>query len=164
MKKIDIGCGGRKLHEGYDVYTDIYKSDAVKNNPEVNKRFVLASMEDMSMFKDKEFDFARCHHVIEHVNDPDKACSELIRIAKSGVLYFPTVQADILIGRADHNWLIFPIDVKGEKQKHLLFIRKRFKSYYPPHKKALPPEIRPMISLQAPIFRWKGSFKWTVVQ
>lgn len=154
--KIDIGAGTRP-QKGYDVYTDIYKSDVVKNNVEIASRFTLAAMEDMRAFKDKEFEFAYCHHVIEHVNDPDKACKELIRIAESGILYFPTTEAEILFGRSDHNWMVFQ-----PKNNHLLFVRKRFQSYYSP--KTLPAGVRQYTALQQKPFEWKGEFTWTVVQ
>lgn len=157
MKRIDIGCG-RVPKPDYDAYTDIYMSSPVKDNPEVREKFVKTPLEDMSMFKDKEFDYAYCHHVIEHVNDPNKACSELIRIAKAGALYFPTVQADILFGRTDHNWLLFQV-----KPNHILFIKKRFPSYYGQGTKNLPEGVRPWTALQQPVFRWEGDFKWIVV-
>ena len=106
--RIDVGCG-HKPRPGFDVYTDVYMSDAVKNNPELVHKFVEAPLENMPLFLDKQFDFAYCHHVIEHVNDPDKACKELTRIAKEGVLYFPSPQLEIVCGRYDHKWLIFRI-------------------------------------------------------
>ena len=155
--KIDIGCGTRPA-PGFDVYIDVYMSKEVKNNSEISKKFVKTAMEDMSMFKDKQFEYARCHHVIEHVNDPNKACSEMIRTAKKGTLWFPTVEADILFGRRDHNWLVFQ-----NKPNHLLFIKKRFASYYGQGRAGLPAEIRGAARLQQKPFEWEGSFTWTVV-
>lgn len=158
-RKIDIGCGPRP-QAGYDVYTDIYMHKNVMNNPEASNRFVKTPMEDMKMFKNKEFDYAYSHHVIEHVQDPNKACAEMVRIAKAGILYFPSVEIDILIGRHDHNWLVFP----DYKKNHLLFIKKRFKSYYqPPTKTSLPEGVRQWVAQQQKPFEWKDSFTWTVV-
>lgn len=143
--KIDIGSGdGKRPAKGYDVYTDIF----VPRTPMPGK-FVLCPMEKMP-FKDKEFDYARCHHVIEHTNDPGRACSELIRIAKAGVLSFPTPQAELMFGRRDHNWFVF-VD-----RGRLLFVRKR----------------NPSLGIERRLtgcelnvdFKWEGSFKWQMVE
>ena len=145
LRRIDIGSGdGRRPAPGYDVYTDIF----VPRTPMPGK-FVLCPMEEMP-FKDKEFDYARCHHVIEHTTDPDKACSELIRIAKAGILSFPTPQAELMFGRKEHNWFVF-VD-KGR----LLIVRKRHPSYGVP---------RQVTGCELNVnFEWKDSFEWQVIQ
>ena len=40
-------------------------------------------------FKDKEFDYVICAHVIEHVNDPIMFKSEIERIGKAGYIELP---------------------------------------------------------------------------
>jgi ubiquinone/menaquinone biosynthesis C-methylase UbiE len=100
-------------------------------------------------FKDKEFDYARCHHVIEHTQDPDKACRELIRIAKEGILSFPPPQAEMMFGRKDHHWFVF-VD-----RGRLLFVKKRHSSYG---------VARKVTGCELNVdFRWKDSFQWQVV-
>jgi ubiquinone/menaquinone biosynthesis C-methylase UbiE len=138
--KIDVGCGERPA-QGFDIYTDVYTPKAV-----IPGNFYLCSMEKMP-FIDKQFEYARCHHVIEHTADPDKSCRELIRIAKSGTLWFPTPQAEILFGRADHRWFVFI-----ENKTKLLFVARRFRPYGVKIKTHL--EQR---------FDWKDTFEWTVV-
>lgn len=155
--KIDIGAGPRN-RKGFDVYTDIYLPDEVKNNPEALKKFVLTPFEDMHMFKDKEFDYAFSHHVIEHVNDPDKACSELIRIAKEGVLYFPTWEWELCFGRQGHNWM-----VKEDYPNHLLFLKNKKEPYFNKLHR-FPKEKRRFIRSESPAFKWKDSFTWTVLE
>lgn len=145
MRKIDIGCGGtiKRCARGYDVYTDV-----VMPKDPMPAKFVLCPMEKMP-FKDKEFDYARVHHVIEHTENPDLACKELIRIAKSGILSFPPPQAEMTVGRKDHNWYVF-ID-----HKRLLFV----------------PKFHPSLGISRAItgcelnvdFEWKDKFEWTVV-
>jgi SAM-dependent methyltransferase len=106
-------------------------------------------MENMP-FKDKEFDYARCHHVIEHTNDPGLACSELIRIAEGGILSFPTPQAELMFGRRDHNWFVF-VD-----RGRLLFVRKRNPSLGIEHR---------LTGCELNVdFKWEGSFKFQVVE
>jgi len=160
VKQIDIGCGPCPK-KGYDAYIDIYMHPKVRDDPYVANRFTKTCAEDLSMFEDKEFDYAWCHHVIEHVQDPAKACAEMVRIAKAGILYFPSVEIDMLCGRKDHNWLVFP----DYKKNHLLFIKKRHESYYGQGgKKRIPnKEAHRWIAQQQKPFEWKDSFTWTVV-
>jgi SAM-dependent methyltransferase len=144
-KSIDIGCGGtlKRAAPGYTVYTDI-----VEPVPNFSGSYVKCPMEKMP-FPDKEFDFARCHHVIEHVQDPEKACSELIRIAKAGVLSFPPMQAEIMFGRRDHRWFV-TID-----RGRLLFIKKRHPSYGIP---------RRLTGCEINVnFAWTDTFEYQVV-
>lgn len=58
-------------------------------------------------FKNKEFDFAVCSHVIEHVEDPDFFVKELCRVAKSGYIEFPTVFYDYLYDFDEHINFVF---------------------------------------------------------
>jgi SAM-dependent methyltransferase len=51
-------------------------------------------------FKDKEFDFVYCSHVLEHSPDPGKACRELMRIARRGYIETPTKGKDIFLNGA----------------------------------------------------------------
>ena len=144
MKKIDIGSGGGKRPaKGFDMYTDI-------NMPkEPPSPFVQCAMEDMP-FGNKEFDFARAHHVIEHTVKPDAACSELIRIAKAGILSFPPPQAEMMFGRRDHLWYVF-VD-----RGRLLFVKKRHASYGVP---------RAVTRCELNVnFEWEDSFDWQVVE
>ena len=146
MSSIDVGCGAtrKRCALGYDVYTDIVEPKEIL--PGV---YVKCPMEFMP-FEDKEFDYARCHHVIEHTQNPDLACNELIRIAKAGIISFPPMQAEIQFGRKDHNWFVC-ID-KGR----LLFIKKRHPSYGVPRRVT-------MCELNVD-FHWTDSFCWQVVE
>ena len=157
MKTIDIGCG-HKPRPNCDVYIDVYMSKEVMNNPEVSNRFIKTPAEDLSMFKDKEFDFAYCHHVIEHTIDPEKACNEMMRIAKEGILHFPTPQVELMCGRYDHKWVVFRLS-----DDHLLFIPRYFK---PPFRsrKGVPDGKGRYLALEQKPFEWKDSFKVTVIK
>lgn len=60
-------------------------------------------------FENNEFDFVYCSHVLEHVIDPDKACSELMRVGKRGFIESPTRGKDIWLNTAkisNHRWAI----------------------------------------------------------
>ena len=60
-------------------------------------------------FGDKEFDFVYCSHVLEHTEFPEKACEEIIRIAKRGYIETPTKSKDLWLNTAkisNHKWSV----------------------------------------------------------
>lgn len=126
---IDMGCGNNPIPEATDAI-DFYlepkhRSNGDGNNIDVENirkngvNFVKCSIDNILPFKDKEFDFAYSHHVFEHIDYPDIACREMIRIAKSGVIITPSYFSEIIFGRSYHKWIII------ERNKKLLFLKKR---------------------------------------
>lgn len=72
------------------------------------KPFFACGVEQMP-FKDKEFDFVYCSHVLEHVSDPVQACRELARVAKRGYIETPSIGKDIWLNTAkisNHLWSV----------------------------------------------------------
>jgi SAM-dependent methyltransferase len=63
-------------------------------------------------FSDKSFDFVYCAHMLEHVDDPVKACAEIMRIGKRGYLETPTMSEDMLFAWAKerHKWHVVSIN------------------------------------------------------
>lgn len=60
-------------------------------------------------FKDHEFDFVYCSHVLEHTESPEKACQELQRIARRGYIETPSPGKDFWMNSArisNHNWSV----------------------------------------------------------
>ncbi len=58
-------------------------------------------------FKDKEFDYIICSHVLEHVGDADEFLRELQRVGRKGYLEFPTVYYDYLYNFPEHQLFLF---------------------------------------------------------
>jgi SAM-dependent methyltransferase len=75
-------------------------------------------------FKDKEFDFVLCNHVLEHLDDPVAACREFSRIAGAGYIEVPAFCSDAFMRRNDliHKWLCLFEPKKGK----LFFLDRRF--------------------------------------
>ena len=72
---LNAGCGityWRAIMES-DLNMDVVPRDV--------PNFVLGSVEDMSMFYDKQFGAVYCSHVLEHVSDLAGAKAELERVA-----------------------------------------------------------------------------------
>jgi len=66
-------------------------------------------------FRDKEFDFVYCSHVLEHTINPEKACDELMRVAKRGYIETPTPAKDIWLNStkiSNHKWAVENINNK----------------------------------------------------
>jgi len=57
-------------------------------------------------FQNKYFDFVYCSHVLEHIENPEKACKELMRVAKRGYIESPSRLNEVLFGHSPHRWII----------------------------------------------------------
>ncbi len=97
---LDIGCG-YNAHEAATVICDIQDLSHYYKN----KNFVKLIGNSLP-FKDKEFDFVVCSHVIEHVKDVALFIKELERISLKGYIELPTILEDNLVfeNRKDHLW------------------------------------------------------------
>ncbi|WP_373724988.1 class I SAM-dependent methyltransferase [Bacteroides heparinolyticus] len=86
-------------HRGGDIY--IYP----------HQHFVNADGENLP-FKDKEFDYAICNQVLEHVEHPEAFIREISRIAKRGYIETPSLIGEHLFPKKSHKWVILDIDGK----------------------------------------------------
>ena len=146
---LDAGCGSgpKRPAPGFSAYCDIIKPAPGVQLPEP---YFCAPLEDLSCFDYQQFDWVRSHHSIEHTVDPDKACREMIRVGKAGIISYPPMWSCLLFGRADHRWFV------TEDHGRLVFIRKRHPSYGVP-RRVVGTELNRD-------FRWQGSFRWQVVE
>lgn len=62
---------------------------------------------DRFPFKDGEFDYVICSHVLEHVDNVSIFLNELTRVAKAGYLEFPTVYYEYLYNFKVHKNILF---------------------------------------------------------
>lgn len=62
-------------------------------------------------FSDKYFDFVYCSHLLEHVENPIRACSEIMRVGRRGYVETPTLAKDMLFSWANgmHKWHVLAI-------------------------------------------------------
>lgn len=123
IRAIDIGCGNRPI-DGCHAYVDLYPDEAVSRSagkvPKGLPNFVEANIEDLP-FEDGMFDFSYCCHVLEHVDDPEKAIQEIMRVSKAGYIETPSYFNEILFGKKYHKWAI----LWDERERVMRFYEKR---------------------------------------
>lgn len=112
---LDIGSGGypfplaTHLADLYENHTTHREETLVKDN----RPFTKADIHNLP-FADKQFDFVYCSHLLEHVDNPAKACEELMRVGKRGYIETPTKTSDIMFNflylEDHHKWHIEMLD------------------------------------------------------
>lgn len=114
---LDIGSGSDPFPLAThlaDLYPNKTTHRAGSAATKDDRPFTVCNVED-TPFKDKEFDFVYCAHVLEHTNDPAKACDELMRIAKRGYIETPTRTSDIMLNfiyiENHHKWHLVKTDM-----------------------------------------------------
>jgi SAM-dependent methyltransferase len=113
---LDVGSGGQPFPHA-TVLTDRFLGRPTRrftrSEPLVtsNKPFVLADIHHLP-FLDKAFDYVYCAHVLEVIDDPMRACRELIRVGKKGFIEAPTAAKDMLFawGRNVQQWHLVAIE------------------------------------------------------
>ena len=94
-----------------NVYTDVTDySEYYKTKYNNEKRFIQCNVEN-TPFGDKEFDFVIASHILEHVDNPENFCKEMMRIGKRGYIEVPTPLWDNLVdgphfSKYGHKWWI----------------------------------------------------------
>jgi hypothetical protein len=150
---LDVGSNidPKRYAPGFSAYADIV---VPKPGQAVPPNYHVAPLEDLSCFKDKEFDWVRANHCLEHCQDPDKACAELQRVGKAGIISFPPAYACMMFGRPDHRWLVF-VDHR-ESGDRFLFMEKPIRSL----------GIKSGVTRCAKTadFVWQDSFQWITVR
>jgi SAM-dependent methyltransferase len=62
-------------------------------------------------FADREFDFTYCSHVLEHTQDPAKACEEIMRVSRRGYIETPTAAKDLWLCTANVSHHTMSVDL-----------------------------------------------------
>ena len=111
---LDVGSG-HFPHPRANVVTDKFIDDNYHRAGGLKvlskQRFVEADGENMP-FKDKEFDYVICCHVVEHVDSPPKFLDELSRVGKGGYLECPSMIGEFLIPKGAHKWVVLEVNNK----------------------------------------------------
>lgn len=118
---IDIGSGDKPFWRG-DVFfdnLDLKDNQRISGTGTVHNLGLFVNGDILhSPFKDKIFDFSFCSHTLEHVERPDLAIKEIMRISKRGYIESPTGILETLVPFHSHLWFVYAQNNK------LIFIRK----------------------------------------
>jgi len=101
QRVLDVGSGGDPFPFA-SVLTDRFPNESpTRHEPLVTRHtpFVVSDIHALP-FGDKTFDFVYCSHVLEVVEDPVKACQEIMRVGARGFIETPTLGKDTLFGWA----------------------------------------------------------------
>lgn len=118
---IDLGSGDKPFWRADVCLDNLSLGDEQRFSfTKVVQNFGLFVNSDISKtpFENQTFDFSFCSHVLEHVEDPEIAIKEIMRISKKGYIEIPNGLSELLFPYQSHLWLVFL-----EKSK-LVFIRK----------------------------------------
>ena len=98
---LDIGSGGDPFPYA-TVLTDRYLEESPYRFESLvrdTRPFLLSDIHELP-FRDKGFDFVYCAHVLELVENPLRACAEIMRVGKRGFIETPTAGKDMLFAWA----------------------------------------------------------------
>jgi SAM-dependent methyltransferase/uncharacterized protein YbaR (Trm112 family) len=111
---LDIGGGDGPFPRANVVCEKFITSDEERENVFLFDRpLVIGDIESLP-FKDQSFDFVYCSHVLEHTSNPQKAVSELIRVAKRGYIEVPSEYLEYTAkNTASHLWTVWGDSVDG---------------------------------------------------
>jgi SAM-dependent methyltransferase len=105
---LEVG-GGHNPHRRSNVVVDKFTDDNTHRSGDIkvlkNQKFISADGENLP-FKDKEFDYVICCHVLEHVENPVKFLSEQFRVAKRGYIETPSLLGEHLCPKESHKWVL----------------------------------------------------------
>ena len=112
QRVLDIGSGGHPFPHATLLVERFLELSRHRYDPLVTagKPLILADIECLP-FGDKSFDFVYCSHLLEHVDHPVKACSEIMRVGRRGYIETPTFGKDALFAWAKnmHKWHVTAI-------------------------------------------------------
>lgn len=111
---LEVGGGNHPDRRAHTV-VDKYVEDNTHRSGDLqlykNQKFIQADGEHLP-FKDKEFDYVICRHVLEHVDDPIQFVKEQARVAKMGYMETPSLLGEYIAPKQSHRWVIQDIDDK----------------------------------------------------
>ncbi len=133
---LDVGSGDHPNDRAdvlleREIEATEHRSGAVAVIPE-GKKLVLGDATEMP-FANNEFDYVIASHIAEHIDEPEKFCRELQRVAKRGYLETPDAFSEFIFNEPFHKWVVSNkngVLTFTEKTKHHVFSERFYRFYY----------------------------------
>jgi uncharacterized protein YbaR (Trm112 family) len=103
---LDVGSG-HNPNPRSDILCDRYIEDDTERGGSIraDRPLIVADGHNLP-FKDKAFDYVIASHIIEHMDDPERFCSELQRVSRAGFIASPTELAEHMFYWTFHKWYV----------------------------------------------------------
>lgn len=105
---LEIGPGGAPHPKSNVLLEKIFDNEEIAKGqrghvPELNTRKKIVYYEGGTFpFKDKEFDYVICTHVLEHVPHIEDFLKEMFRVANKGYIEYPLIYYDYIYNFPEH--------------------------------------------------------------
>jgi SAM-dependent methyltransferase len=170
-KVLEVG-GGHNPHPRSNVVVDKYTNSNFHRSGNIkvlkNQVFLEADGEALP-FKNKEFDYAICCQVLEHVENPEQFLKEQFRVAKMGFVETPSLLGEYLFPRQSHKWIIhqldnimYLVDKKKIKFMYGYDMGELIQEYLPKHSIGFKMLERTHPNLITNRLEWKDDFKYVI--
>lgn len=169
---VDIGAGSYPFPYATILCDRFMGKTKHRNTPlKLDGRpFIILDVEHLP-FKNKSVGFLYCSHMLEHVENPEQACSEIQRVAKSGYIETPNFMKDALFcwSSGMHKWhtiyknnTLFFIEYTEEELKGIKSTAWLY-AIYSPFKNPIQDAFYDNQNIFNTMFIWKDGFKVFVV-
>lgn len=126
---LEIGPGGNP-HSRSDVFLELIIEDEEKRKRQnggvesaVTDKPIVYYDGKKFPFKDKEFDYVICSHVIEHIDDVENFLKEMFRVSRKGYMEYPVIYYEYLYDIPEH------INFVKYDSGRLLYLRKELTNF-----------------------------------
>jgi SAM-dependent methyltransferase len=168
---LEVG-GGHNPHPRADVEVDKFTDTNYHRSGDIkvlkHQEFINAEGETLP-FKDKEFDYVICCHVLEHAEDPHQFLQEQFRVAKRGYIETPSLLGEVLAARESHKWILhehngvlYIVDKKKVNFRSDYNLTELVQEYLPKHSIGFKILERTHPNILTVRIEWDGSFDYVV--
>lgn len=114
LRVLEVGPGGNPTRRA-DVLTEKFLDNNSHRGGDLrlypHQTLIQGDGENLP-FRDMEFDYVICSHVLEHADNSENFLKEQFRVASMGYIEIPSLIGEILAPKHSHKWVILEIDNK----------------------------------------------------